>query len=632
MKDEPASSPLLPDESLPEITQEPAMTDESSAMEPVETEAAKPIAVTTDEAMEAVGTDKAVDEIVAKEGDELLAAEDARKKAASEGRKPGFKEKIKNAFHAWWDNKKLRYGTLAGAAALLFILLLIPSSRYFILNNLSVRASASMAVMDDSTSLPLKNAQVSLGGQMALSDDNGNVTLHHIKLGRSQLAVSKRAFATKSRGYTVGWGSNPLTGVSLTPVGTQYNFTIVDFLANKPIAKAQAESGNAGDPMAGAALADSEASNQANAQSDDKGKILLTVDKPTDQLTVTLKAKGYRDETLTINADDKNNHIVKLVPGRKEVFVSKRSGKYDLYTMDIDGKNEKLLLAGTGNEQDGLVLMPHPTEEVAAFVSTRDNVRNADGFLLSSLILVDLKSGQTAKITQSERIQLVDWIGDKLVYVQVAAGASAANPRRERLITYDYQATKSVELAATNYFNDVLVAGDSVYYAPSAVYQNDSNTGFFKVAADGTNRMRLLNNEVWNVFRSSYEEVNLAVQQNWYTYHLGGTTVSKASGAPAVLKTRIYVDNPADKTSLWVDDRDGKGTLLLYNQNDKKDQTLRSQSGLQYPVRWLNATTIIYRIHTDQETADYALSTLGGNPIKLKDVTNTVGISSWYYY
>src|SRR5581483_4649063 len=151
--------------------------------------------------------------------------------------------------------------------------------------------------------------------------------------------VSNRAFAAQSKAYTVGWGSNPLSAVSLTPTGIQYSFTTVDFLSNKPVAKAQAESG---------APADTESSTEANAQSDDKGKLLLTVDKAEDQqLQVTIKAKGYRDEVVMINADDKTDHLVKLVPACKEVFVSKRSGNYDLYTIDVDGKNEKLVLAGT---------------------------------------------------------------------------------------------------------------------------------------------------------------------------------------------------------------------------------------------------------------------------------------------
>jgi hypothetical protein len=613
MKDEPAGSPPL-DPKL--VVAESSADDKKPAhvqptAPPAKTETPAAAADdTTDPA-----TDRAVDDIVAKDSDALLAAEDQKLVTASPEKKLGFKAKLNDLLVRWWHNKLVRNLSLAGLGGLVVLLLAFPASRYFILNNLGVRASASLTVLDDSTSLPLKNVQVTLGNQTGLSDDNGNVSLHHIKLGKSPLLISKRAFATQNRSYVVGWGSNPLDSVSLTPVGTQYAFTVDDFLSNKPIAKAQAESGD------------------ANAQSDDKGKILLTVDRAdADKLSVTIKAKGYRAETLTINSDDANDHVVKLVAARKEVFVSKRSGKYDIYTIDLDGKNEKRLLAGTGNEREGMTLVPHPTDEVAAFVSTRDNVRNGDGFLLSSLLLIDLSSGQITKIGQSERIQVVDWVGSRLVYVQIAAGASAANPRRERLLAYDYKRGTSTELEATNYFNDVLVAGGSVFFAPSSAYQGSSSRGLFRVNPDGSKRTRLLSQEVWNMFRTSYNDLSLAVGRQWFTYKLDDGSVVRASGAPPILRTRIYVDNPLDKNSLWIDNRDGKGVLLLYDLATKKERTLRAQSSLQYPARWVNATTVIYRIRTDQETADYALSTLGGEPLKLSDVTNTTGVSSWYYY
>ncbi len=609
---------LSDDQTKEILAEEPSemQTEEAQESEPLEAESEAPgdVPETTD--------------------DELLknnaVSEDTAK---SDNKKPGLGTNIKAAIALWWANKKLRNITIGCFAVIVIALLAVPPSRYFIFNNLSVRASASMQVLDESTTLPLKNVQVELGGSSGLTDDNGKVTLRHVKLGRSQIVISKRAFAPKSRSYIVGWGSNPLDGVSLKPVGTQYIINVRDFLSDKPVAKAQAESAIDYTPMAGASSPDIESSNQANAQSDDKGKIVLTTEQTGDQpFTVTIMAKGYRDETLTINPDDKRDHFVKLVPGRKEVFVTKRSGKYDIYTVDVDGKNEKLLLAGTGTEQEGMVLVPHPTDEVAAYVSTRDNTRNSDGYVLSTLVLVDLNTGQTTKVAQSERVQIVDWVGDRLVYVQVAAGASAANPRRERLISYDYKENSSVELAATNYFNDILAATGNVYYASSSAYQPTGNVGLFRVNANGSNRTNILKSEVWNIFRTSYDDLSLSVGQNWYNHQIGATTASKANGAPAVLKTRVYIDNPDDKNSLWVDNRDGKGALLLYSQADKKDKTLRNQSGLQYPVRWLNATTVVYRIKTDQETADYVMSIQGGEPRKLGDVTNTAGVSAWYYY
>ncbi len=117
-----------------------------------------------------------------------------------------------------------------------------------------------------------------------------------------------------------------------------------------------------------------------------------------------------------------------------------------------------------------------------------------------------------------------------------------------------------------------------------------------------------------------------------YEYKLGDVKTRKLNGAPANLNGRVYVDSPDKKHSLWVEQRDGKGVLLAYDVNAKSDKTLQTKSGINNPVRWLNEQTVIFRVHTDQETADYVMNINGGEPKKIKDVTNTLGIDKWYYY
>jgi hypothetical protein len=314
------------------------------------------------------------------------------------------------------------------------------------------------------------------------------------------------------------------------------------------------------------------------------------------------------------------------------VFISKRSGKYDVYKIDIDGKNEKLVLKGTGSERDDITLAPHPNAEVVAMVSTRDNVRNRDGYLLSTLTLINLQNKTVEKVAQSERIQIVEWIGNRLVYVRIASGTSASNPKRHRLVSYDYESGDSKEIANSNYFNDVMVAGGMVYFAPSGAYQKKP-TALYRTKADGTDRETVLDRETWNIFRTSYDQLTLATGKDWYEYGLNDGDTAKLGGEPPNLRSRVYIDNPARTKSLWVDQRDGKGVLIPYDLLGKRDdEPLHTQSGLKNPVRWLNNNSIVFRISTDQETADYAVSIDGGEPQKIRDVTNTSGIDSWYYY
>lgn len=599
---EPSSAPLVPEaDQVPVVEAKESVADSQEATE-----------VPTPDDPE---LDEAVDDITAKESDEVLAAEDAVAKAFEPDEPPqGLRAKIKLLAKRWWNNRKVRYLTLVGLTLLIILLFAIPPSRYFMLNNVGVRASASMTVLDDSTGQPLKNVKVRLANQTAITSNNGQVKLQHLKLGSSNLQIERRAFAVINHKTTVGWGSNPLGSFKLRPTGSQYSFSLKDFLSGKPITNAEASSG------------------EADANADDKGQILLTIDPKdsNDSLSVKISAKGYRTENIQLNLDDKSAHDVAMVPGQKHVFVSRKSGKYDLYSIYADGKDQKLLLAATGAERSDIAVIPSPSSNLVAVVSTRDNLHDNQGYLMSTLSLIDSSTGQNTAITSSQRIQVLGWIGKRLVYVQVAAGASAANPNRQRLISYDSESNQKTELASSNYFNDVTIAKGSIYYSPSDSYRAGT-VGLYRINPDNTDRQTLFNKQVWSLYRDKYDHFNLPVaDNNWMQFSLGGGQASK-SGAPASQQSRLYQDSPDGKQSLWVDNRDGKGVLLAYNLSSKTDKTLVSQSGLTMPLYWLNNNYVIYRVQTDQETADYVFNLDGGSPRKIANVTNSSGVAQWYY-
>lgn len=561
--------------------------------------------------------DNAVDDVEFSEGNELLNNQDEEvAKAFTQDKNRSLKEKVKDFFKDLWQNPRKRWSIIIGTVVLLMTIFLVPPTRYFVLNTAGIRSSASIIVLDESTSQPLKNVTVKLSGVEGKTNDDGVAKLEKLKLGSTQLVIQKRAFAEHVKNITLGWGSNPLGEQKIKPVGVQYSFDVKDFLSEKPIEKAEAVSG------------------EYSAFSDEKGRVVLTIDQPgEDTIEITVKASGYRDEPVNQETENKDVQSVAMVPARKQVFVSKRSGKYDVYQIDVDGKNEQLVLSGTGNEREDMSLVASPNNNMAALVSSRDSTRNKDGFLLSTLTLIDLNGNETTteSVTKSERVQIIGWSGSQLIYVKIADGASASTPDRHRLITYNVETGESKEIAKSNYFNDVLMVGDDVYYAPSAAYQ-EGNQGLYKVNTKGENQKTVFNSEVWNVFRTDYDTLMFSVQADWYEYDLASNKVLAASGPPAAQITRVYIDGPEKKKSLWVDQRDGKGALIAYDTESKEDKVVKTQSGLTYPVLWVSGNTVVYRINTDQETADYVVNLDGGEPKKIKDVTNTGGIDRWYYY
>src|SRR5690606_31169931 len=114
--------------------------------------------------------------------------------------------------------------------------------------------------------------------------------------------------------------------------------------------------------------------------------------------------------------------------------------------------------------------VPHPTEDLVALVSTRDGKRNEDGYLLSTLNIIDLRTKSAESVESSERIQITGWFGERIVYVRVVSGASASNPKRNCLMAYHYKDDTNNDLAASKYFHDVMAVVDRIYYAPSGAY------------------------------------------------------------------------------------------------------------------------------------------------------------------
>lgn len=573
-------------------------------------------------------TNQAVDDIIAEESNELvepgrpsdpnpIVPTKRAEPTTTDDVKLSFWSKIAGIFGLWWHNKLARYVTLLVLLGLVGAAAATPVTRYYILNTVGVRGGASVTVIDQTTRQPLKDVQVRLANQTVKTDQNGKATLANVKLGKTQLVLEKYAFAPINQQVTVGWGSNPYGSYNLTPVGTQYTIKVTDYISGLPLAKVQAAAG------------------QADAQTDESGTLKLALEPgaSTTTITVTLSADGYREESLTLDLTKNQETTVTMVPASKAVYVSKRNGTYDVYSKYVDGKDEQKVLAGTGNEQSSIVLVPSSDGLAGALVSTRDEERNADGYLLSTLTVMNLADNTTKTVTHSEQVFIVGWTGTRLVYVQTAAGTSAANPNRQRLMSYDYKTGDNHQVASTNYFNDVIVTHGKIYYAPSSTYQaNGVAVNFFSINPDGSSKQTVLAKETWSAFRTGYDEMILSIaNQEWYSFTIGSTP-TKLAGPTGNLVSRVYVDSPDDKHSVWIDTRDGKGVLLSYDVDTKKESTVQTIRALSAPVYWLNNNTVVYRISDKNETADYAVNINGGDPHKISDVTATAGTDRWYAY
>ncbi len=555
-------------------------------------------------------TDIAVDEITAADDDVLLAVEDALAddQLPDQPVRRGFWKRIGHFFRLWATNPWAWWGTLAVLFAGIVAGTLIPPVRYFAFNTAGVRSSTSIKIIDAETRLPLRHVTVRIGNKKAETTINGTAILKGLRLGPQTLRIERVAFQAVTKRIVLGWGSNPQDAVPLTATGLRYTITVRDYVSDTPLAGVEATSEG------------------LNALSDKNGTITLTVDDHEPQeLPVTIAKAGYRTDHLTLKPSQSAVTRASLVPDAKSFYISRQSGAYDLYVMDIDGADKKVVLKATGMETSNTSLAVAPAGNWAAMVATRDAVRSKDGYLLQAITLVNADGSTATTLERAEQIQLIDWIGTKVLYQVTVASASAANSQRSRLISYDYTTNARVQLAAADRFNAVHVIKDTVYYA---VGGGDPavRPSFMKTKIDGSGRQTVWDKEVWTVWRTGYSTLALQVLEGWYDY--AGTGTPAKANLPTT-DSRQYVLSPDGSRAAWVDIRDGRGTVILTDLATLKDTELVAVGGLTYPLRWLNATTILYRVVVNGETADYVFSTAGGQPRKVADVTNTYGFTRY---
>ncbi|HSX29812.1 MAG TPA: hypothetical protein VLE73_04620 [Candidatus Saccharimonadales bacterium] len=554
-------------------------------------------------------TSKVIDEIVAKEGDTVLAAEDEKSAhsapVAGQRAKGGRLRVLLHSKAFWWSLVLLLFAGAGVAAAL-------PVGRYWILNMAGVQSGASVITTDDVTGLPVKGVTFTIGGKSAETDESGNASVAGLRLGKTRMSIEQPGYATITQEVTVGWGSNPLGSYKLKAAGVSYTIQVKDYISEKPLQGVQAASGD------------------SNAVSDKNGKITLNlpgVASPTD--TVQLSKDGYRSDEITLQPDPKQPTQALLVLNKKVVYASKQNGTYDIYKSDLDGKNAQVLLKGTGSETSNISLATSPDGTKAAVVAARDNKRDSEGALLNTLVVVAVDSGDVTVVTRAAQIQLVDWIGSRLIFEQVSSDPATPPANRYTVVGYNTGDNTRVQLAAATRLNAVFSAQGAVYYAAAANPSDAAHPpAFYKINPDGTGRQTLIEAEVWSGQRVAYDTLNLQTADgNWLDFTISSDKTTNAAG-PSSFVNRLYVDNIEGSKSLWVDTQDGQGKLQARIVQSGKEKTIVAQGGLTYPVYWLTDTLVVYRVVLGTGVADYAVSLDGGSPHKITDVVNTYGFSS----
>ena len=506
------------------------------------------------------------------------------------------------------QTKLVRPAVITAVLLVIALAIVVPQVRAMALNLVHVRGSLSLSVLDDKTHLPLSGVTAQIGTVAVTTDQNGKASFKDLKLGSQKVSFQKSAFAPQSKTVFLSWKSAALNDVSLQETGTPFAFDVVDYVSGQPLASVQVSGGS------------------STAQSDAKGHVNLLVDvAQTGSKEVMFSATGYQPTKVSLPTDPAQKLNVQMIANAKVVYAVKQAGRYNLYKTSVDGNDKTLLLAATGSETSQIDIVASDDGSQAAVVSSRDNQKDKAGYLLDTLSLLDVSTGKNVALNHGQQINIVGWSGHRLVYTLLKPDVSTNDATRSQLISYDTQSKKSTTLDSANDFNDVAMTQGVIYYA-TANQHSGGTSQLIRISPDGTGKSTLLGNEVTAILRSDYNDLLFMTASNYYAYKLGGAkpaiTNSTFSG-----KGRLYVDSPDGKHSVWVDTAHDK--LMLYDKKTNTEKTIVTDADLAYPVRWLNNSTVVYRLSNANIASDYAIGTIGGSAKKIVTVVDTQGLKLW---
>lgn len=535
--------------------------------------------------------------------DEDLEVEDKQSKHAKKRAKKLSKSQLSDSDRKRIKQKKL---LIAGSivSAIIVLLLIVPFTRWPILNALGIRSSVQFTVVESKDKLPLNNASILLDDEyFTTTNQSGYAEFENVRLGQHTLSVRKNGYSREDISITSGITTSSHQ-VELLSIGIKVNLDIRNWLT--------------GDSIAGAKVSLGEDA----VVSDKTGRASIVVPPDSeDKIKLTIAADGYLTQTVPINVGVDSKEV-SLVSGAKNYFVSKRDGKYDIFSSNIDGTGQQKVIEATSKEDpDLLQFSVHRGNRFAVLVANRDG-RVTNNRVVAGVYVIDFSNNSLKKIDEGSDVRLLDWGDDVIVYQMTNPNLNYDDPALTQLISFNVISGRKSQLAQANYFSAALVAQNTVFYARADGYREDANSPLTSVELSrGTSRTYLEGVIPSYLTRASYDQVTLYGTNSQYY------SINVAGGNTRTIDRRVdnnlhYGLNPNGAEVLWAETRDGQGTLLARSVKQDNTRAVVKLSGLTGPVRFVTDRLAVARVVTTTETADYLIDVPTAKTAKIVDVSN----------
>lgn len=498
----------------------------------------------------------------------------------------------------------IKRGAIGGAATLVLIALLlaVPATRWPLLNFVGFRSTVVLTVQDQSQK-PVALASVKIDETAAVTDQSGQALFQGLPLGKKTALIQKTGYGDKTTTFTSGIGTTKQT-YQLKVIGIKLDVDIKNWLS--------------GGPLEGATVTYGE----ANGMSDATGRATLVI-PPTDdeKIEITVSANGYLEKKVETETKVLSREVL-LVPAQKNYFMSKRDGKFDIFSSNLDGSNQQKIIEASGKEDESLLQFSiHRGNKQAVLVANREG-KMQNSRLIAEVYLVDLERASLRKVDEGSDVQLLDWGNDAIAYTKTIPSLNYDDPGLSKIMLINSTNNRLSEAASANYFQSSLVAQNKLFYIPADAYrpiENASLTSYDLTSA--ARKSYIQDRSVQYITRASF--ASLQAQDNTgavFELQIAQGSVKQIDRRPTA--SLSVATSPNGENAAWSDRRDGQGTLLVRSIKENTERAAKQAPGLTGPVRFVGDTALVVRVVTSAETADYVVDLASGTMKKIVDVSN----------
>lgn len=532
-------------------------------------------------------------------------------------------------FGIWYWSRK-RWTVPLSILLIIAVLLAVPTTRY-LMTGWFWKESITIVAVDAANGRPVSEATVTIAGQTAKTDAKGRAQLKSVAVGTHTLSIDKRYYQIQTTDITVPWfAQGKEFSNSMTATGRSVQVSVMGRIGGKAIE--------------GALVSIVGENNQARTDATGKATIIIPADKK--EMSADITAEGFNKAQVTLKQDVEN--IAQLVPVGKMYFLSKQSGKLDVVRTNLDGSDRKIVLAGTGHENDNTTSLLASTDW--KYLALRSQREAGKPEVLTLITTADDSSSVFDQGNAS--FDVVGWSGHQFIYNVTRSDVEYWKAKRQAIKTLDADTKKLATVdestsegdsafgALYETFDNTYIIGDNLTYTkrwwPGSYSNNliattEKQASIMLVRSDGINKkavktfpVKTLSTINGKLYRPDevYFQVTLNDSANKPQYFEleDGSVKSVADGVDAFNKAYpAYLISPSGDRTFWAESRDGKNALFVGDKHGENGEQLALQSEFK-AYGWLtDSYLLLQKKDSELYIATKDRLKAGVEPVKISD-------------